>query len=609
MQCARCGTENPAENKYCGECGSSLAPACLQCGAANPAGKRFCGECGSPLAATPDREGSPPGEPSAGRPPAASLVAERRVCSVLFCDLVGFTALSEARDPEEVRELLSRYFAVARTVIGRYGGVVEKFIGDAVMAVWGTPTATEEDAERAVRAGLDLVDAVAQLGDRGRARRGCPPARGWSPAGGGDRGGGRRKGWWPATRSTPPHGYRRPRSRARSSWTRGPGGSPGRRWRSPPPASTRSRARLSRSPLWRAGRVLSGVGGAQRHRRVGGAVRRPRRGAAAGQGAVPRLRGTQLPAAGQRQRRRRESASHGWAGSSRSTSTGWSTACCGTAAAVCPTATGWPSGRWPRWSGSGSASRRRTATAVAADKLAPGSSSGSPTRGARVRERAPRPAARHRHTAGRRPVAGPRGAVRRVAAVLRAAGEHRPGRAAGRGPAARRPGLLDFLEHLLDWARDVPIFVLTLARPELQERRPGWGAGAATARRLTLDATRRRRDGRAARRPRTGHAAEARSSRRRCGREGIPLYAVETVRMLVDRDVVQPIEGVYRLVGDIGELAVPATLQSLLAARLDALDPAARSLVGWSIRVTPESSCFGSGRPRARSRLPPRWRG
>jgi class 3 adenylate cyclase len=91
-------------------------------------------------------------------------VAERRVCSVLFCDLVGFTPLSEARDPEAVRELLSEYFAVARTVIGRYGGVVEKFIGDAVMAVWGTPVATEGDAERAVRAGLDLVAAVAQVG-------------------------------------------------------------------------------------------------------------------------------------------------------------------------------------------------------------------------------------------------------------------------------------------------------------------------------------------------------------------------------------------------------------------------------------------------------------
>jgi len=87
------------------------------------------------------------------------------MCSVLFCDLVGFTPVAESRDPELVRELLSGYFQVARTVIGRYGGVVEKFIGDAVMAVWGTPVATEGDAERAVRAALDLVAAVSQLGE------------------------------------------------------------------------------------------------------------------------------------------------------------------------------------------------------------------------------------------------------------------------------------------------------------------------------------------------------------------------------------------------------------------------------------------------------------
>src|SRR5690349_24466358 len=87
------------------------------------------------------------------------------MCTVLFTDLVGFTPLSESRDPEEVRELLSRYFERARTIVGRYGGVVEKFIGDAVMAVWGTPVAREDDAERAVRAALELVDAVAAFGE------------------------------------------------------------------------------------------------------------------------------------------------------------------------------------------------------------------------------------------------------------------------------------------------------------------------------------------------------------------------------------------------------------------------------------------------------------
>ena len=86
--------------------------------------------------------------------------------SVLFADLVGFTPLSESRDAEEVRELLSRYFDTCRRLIELYGGTVEKFIGDAVMAVWGTPVATEDDAERAVRAALDLVAAVSALGTR-----------------------------------------------------------------------------------------------------------------------------------------------------------------------------------------------------------------------------------------------------------------------------------------------------------------------------------------------------------------------------------------------------------------------------------------------------------
>src|SRR5205085_8924247 len=123
-----------------------------------PPGARFCGECGSPIEA----EQAP-----ARQAPASShqAVAERRLVSVLFADLVGFTALSESRDAEEVRELLSRYFETARKLIERYGGTVEKFIGDAVMAVWGAPVAKEDDAERAVRAGLDLVVAVGALGE------------------------------------------------------------------------------------------------------------------------------------------------------------------------------------------------------------------------------------------------------------------------------------------------------------------------------------------------------------------------------------------------------------------------------------------------------------
>ena len=101
--------------------------------------------------------GSPPPTlppPAAG---ARAPVSERRLVSVLFADIVGFTTLSEHRAPTVMRETLSGYFERCRTVIERYGGTVEKFIGDAVMAVWGTPVAREDDAERAVRAALALT--------------------------------------------------------------------------------------------------------------------------------------------------------------------------------------------------------------------------------------------------------------------------------------------------------------------------------------------------------------------------------------------------------------------------------------------------------------------
>src|SRR5262245_16972070 len=155
--CANCQAENRPGARFCRSCGATLASACPSCGAATEPGQAFCDECGTPLGDEPRVAGAP----SAAREPAA----ERRLVSVLFADLVGFTPLSESRDAEEVRELLSRYFDIARRLVGIYGGTVEKFIGDAVMAVWGTPVATEDDAERAVRAGLDLIAAVSALGD------------------------------------------------------------------------------------------------------------------------------------------------------------------------------------------------------------------------------------------------------------------------------------------------------------------------------------------------------------------------------------------------------------------------------------------------------------
>src|SRR5207245_2971431 len=136
LTCATCGTVNDDGRKFCVECGAKLAATCPVCGTVNPAGAKFCGECGTSLAAEGGTSAAPPG--SADLPElaggSASLVgfgpvSERRLGSVLFADLVGFTTASEARDAEDTREILSTYFDVARQIVDRHGGTIEKFIG------------------------------------------------------------------------------------------------------------------------------------------------------------------------------------------------------------------------------------------------------------------------------------------------------------------------------------------------------------------------------------------------------------------------------------------------------------------------------------------------
>ena len=123
--------------------------ACSQCGRANPDDARFCNSCGAALGAdpTPARE-------------------ERKVVTAVFVDLVGSTARAEQLDPEDVRALLRRYHETLRRALEGYGGTVEKFIGDAVVAVYGAPTAHEDDPERAVRAALAVRDSIAELNER-----------------------------------------------------------------------------------------------------------------------------------------------------------------------------------------------------------------------------------------------------------------------------------------------------------------------------------------------------------------------------------------------------------------------------------------------------------
>jgi class 3 adenylate cyclase/tetratricopeptide (TPR) repeat protein len=123
---------------------TARAVGCPTCGAGNPAGSRFCNTCGGNLAQATAQE-------------------ERKLVSVLFVDLVGFTARADHADPEDVREMLQLYHGAARQRIERYGGVLEKFIGDAVMAVFGAPTAHGDDAERAVRAGLGVLEGIEEL--------------------------------------------------------------------------------------------------------------------------------------------------------------------------------------------------------------------------------------------------------------------------------------------------------------------------------------------------------------------------------------------------------------------------------------------------------------
>ena len=145
MTCPACSAENPAGAKFCVECGTRLVSGCPGCGSTtNPDGARFCATCGTRLSAeagtsSPVAAAAALGEPAPFRP--VEPQTERRVVTVLFADLEGFTARSERSDPEQVREFLAAYFAIAREVVERYGGIVEKFIGDAVMALWGAPIA------------------------------------------------------------------------------------------------------------------------------------------------------------------------------------------------------------------------------------------------------------------------------------------------------------------------------------------------------------------------------------------------------------------------------------------------------------------------------------
>ncbi|MFL5823347.1 MAG: ATP-binding protein [Solirubrobacteraceae bacterium] len=173
-RCAGCATENPDHARFCMGCGAALAARCAACGTELPAEARFCLQCGTPVA--PLGRAAPAGTPATPvetpAPSQPTAVEERRTVSVLFADLSGYTSVAEKLDPEDVKDLLDDILGRLTEAVVRYGGRVDKYIGDNVMALFGAPLAHGDDPERAVRAGLDMQAVMEDINQPLRERHG-----------------------------------------------------------------------------------------------------------------------------------------------------------------------------------------------------------------------------------------------------------------------------------------------------------------------------------------------------------------------------------------------------------------------------------------------------
>jgi class 3 adenylate cyclase/tetratricopeptide (TPR) repeat protein len=568
MNCPSCAAPNADTAKFCVECGTALEAHCPACGTAHRPGQRFCAECGAALtpaavaAPATDAPIAPPGE-----------IAERRLVTVLFADLVGFTTLSERRDAEEVRELLSRYFATCRRLIGLYGGTVEKFIGDAVMAVWGTPTATEDDAERAVRAALDLVAAISSLGEEVgaeglRARVGV--LTGEAAVTIGSQGEGMVAGDLVNTAS-------------RIQSVADPGavfvGDSTRRTTEQtivyePAGSFELKGKDGLVTLWRAMRVVSGARGALKSEGLEAPF--------VGRDRELRLIKDLFHASAEEQSAHLVSVT-GVAGIGKSR-LAWEfyKYFDGLAEIIY-----WHRGRCLAY-GEGVtywalADMVRMRCRIGEDETAE-------TALGKLRatleehildddeRRFVEPRLAQLVALGDQEVRDRKELFAAWRVFFERLSETYPAVLVFEDMQWADASLLDFIEELLDLSRSHPIYVVTLARPELIERRPTWGAGLRNFTSLYLE-------------PLSPAAMQdlllglvpglptALRDQILARAEGIPLYAVETVRMLLDRgDLV--LEGAaYRPVGEISSLEVPETLHALIAARLDGLPGEERSLL------------------------------
>ncbi|HEY8869717.1 MAG TPA: adenylate/guanylate cyclase domain-containing protein [Candidatus Limnocylindrales bacterium] len=568
MICSNCGTENPAGTKFCMECATPLAVVCPVCGHANLPAAKFCGECATPLVGQAAQGAAASGAIAGSSPiqllPDSEPAVERRLVSILFADLVGFTPYTEARDAEEVRDTLDRYFEIARNSIERHGGTVEKFIGDAVMAVWGAPVAREDDAERAVRAALELVDAVTPLGVKARAG----VLTGEAAVNVGAIGEGMVVGDIVNTA-------------ARLQSVADPGTvlvgestyrAASRAIAFEPAGDQTLKGKASPVAAWRALRVTSERGGRNR----GEGLEAPFVGRteelrlikdlfhATGREGRVRLVSVMGPAGIGKTRLAREFLKY----------------LDGLVDTVL-----WHDGRSPAY-GEG-------ITFWALGEMVRGRAGLLETDDERTtRDKITAVIAAHvADEAERRWIEPALLALLGLEAGARsdelfAAWRTFFERLAAANPVVlvfedfhfADPGLIDFVDHLLDWSKGVPIYVVTLARLELLERRPNWGAGKRSFVSLALEplpepAMRELIGGLVPGLPERA----IRSIVTRA--DGIPLYAVETVRMLVANGQLVRDDAAYRPIGDLSDLAVPETLTALITSRLDGLERLDRELM------------------------------
>ncbi len=583
MRCEACGSENRQGRRYCAQCGAELVVACPACGAANEPGDRFCGGCGGALG------------PAVAAPPAT---IERRMVSVLFADLVGFTALSGRRDPEEVRELLTGYFDTARRAVERHGGTVEKFIGDAVMAVWGAPIAQEDDAERAVRVALELVDAVRGLGERTGIELDARAAvaTGEAAVTVGAVGQGIVAGDLVNTASRI-QGAAAPGTVLVDETTR-------RMTEAAivcePAGSFELKGKPEPVALWRAVRVSAA-----------------RRG-------VGRSAGLDPPFVGrERELRLLKDIFHateggrahlvsvsGIAGIGKSR-LAWEFEkyADGLADEVL-----WHRGRCLSY-GEGVAfwalaEMVRMRARIAEDEPA---ATADRKLEAVVHEWVTDPADRDwvmpplRHLLGLAQI--PDGDRERLFPAwrrfLEAMAERLPVVLVFEDMHWADEALLSFVEYLMEWSRDHRLFVVALSRPELDARRAGWAAASRSLTTLALEPLPREAMVELVVGMVPGLPPDA-VSRIAAAAEGVPLYAVETARMLLDRGVVVRADdgSGYRVTGAIAELEIPESLHALVAARLDGLPDDDRRLVQQAAVLGKAFSLDGlaavSGLPRER---------